>query len=114
LGGRSTRAPIVGSPDLRVAGFFNTFETAGGATGISVRVAVEEVKDESETVGGESKTGVWGSSEYSLTGMSTSISEGVSGGDCGCCERGGSEACLVGSPCLRDWRMQSRLSVSSQ
>jgi hypothetical protein len=76
---------------------------------------VEEVKDESEIVGGESKTGVWGSSKYSLTGVSTSIfSEGVSKGDCGCCERGGSEACLVGSPCLRDWRMESRLSVSSQ
>lgn len=79
---------------------------------------MEEVEDESETVAGEGGTEVCGSPVYSLTfdkeGNSTSISsERLSAGDCGSSEREGSEACLVGSPRLRDWRMASRLLVSS-
>lgn len=82
--------------------------------GISVSVAVEEVKDDNETAGGEGGTGACGSSDHSLIGVSTFICSGtVSTGDCGCCKGGGSEACLDGSPCLRDWRIASRLSVSS-
>lgn len=79
---------------------------------MSVRVAVEEVKDASEIAGGEGGTEACGSSDHSSTGVLTSIcSERVS---TGCCIGGSSEACLVGSPCLHDWRMTSRLWVSSQ